>query len=42
MGNSKIIIVIVVAIVVIKLVAVHLYLKTKINHEETSHKDSDK
>lgn len=33
MGNSKIIIALVVAIVVIKLVAVHYYIKTKVDKD---------
>lgn len=40
MGNSKIIITVVVGIIVLKLVAVHLYLRKKIN-ETDNKKDSD-
>jgi len=41
MGNSKIIIAVVVGIIVIKLLAVHLYLKTKIDSSKDN-KDNDK
>ena len=40
MGNSKIIIAVVVGIIVLKLIAVHLYLKKKINESEQT-KDND-
>ena len=42
MGNSKILIIIVVAIVVIKLVAVHFYLKTKIDKETIDNEKDEK
>jgi len=42
MGNSKIIIAVVVGIIVIKLVAVHLYLKTKIDQAEAKKNEDDK
>ncbi|MBL4661688.1 MAG: hypothetical protein JKY19_15115 [Alcanivoracaceae bacterium] len=41
MGNPKVIIAIVVGIIVIKLLAVHLYLKTK-NDGSKDKKDNDK
>ena len=40
MGNSKIIIAVVVGIIVLKLIAVHLYLKKKVNESEQT-KDND-
>jgi len=40
MGNSKIIIAVVVSIIVLKLIAVHFYLKTKIEQSEEK-KDTD-
>jgi hypothetical protein len=41
MGNSKIIIAVVVGIIVLKLIAVHFYLKAKINQSEQNTNASD-
>lgn len=42
MGNSKITIIIVMSIVMNRLVAVHFYLKTKINQSESNNKSENK
>lgn len=42
MGNSKIVIALVVGIIVIKLVVVHLYLKTKTKQPEENNEENDK
>ncbi|HPI95813.1 MAG TPA: hypothetical protein PK055_10255 [Gammaproteobacteria bacterium] len=42
MDHSKVIIAVVVTIVVVKLIAVHLYLRTKINQSDTQKDQSSK
>ncbi len=42
MGNSSLIIAVVVGVIVLKLVAVHLYLKKKIDQSETKINKDDK